>query len=130
MARCAVLDAVLGRPIDVAIGRRASEEDISLDSTHGGRRVRQHRDRTVRGTGRTVYAMTYFDDSATNACHGNPARISGPGFVDGDHILHVGPVVCLPRGNVFRSRFAIGYDYDADTDTLTDDFGIVWHRAS
>lgn len=84
----------------------------------------------IRGSGRRAYAMTYFDESATSACEGNPARLSGPGFVDGDHIRHSGPVVCLPGGNVFESRFSVSYHYDAGTDTLTDDFGIVWHRAN
>ena len=83
----------------------------------------------IRGSGHRVYAMTYFDESATSACEGDPARISGPGFVDGDHITHFGTLICLPGGNVFGERFAIGYHYDASTDTLTDDFGIVWYRA-
>ena len=84
----------------------------------------------VRGSGRRVYAMTYLDESATQACDGKPARISGPGFVDGRDIRHVGPVVCLPGGNVFKSRFTVNYRYNAGADTLTDDFGIVWHRAN
>lgn len=84
----------------------------------------------IRGSGHRPYAMTYFDESATSACAGNPARISGPGFVDGDHVHHTGPVICLPGGKIFTSRFSVGYAYDAGTDTLTDDFGIEWHRAS
>ena len=84
----------------------------------------------IMGAGNHVYSMIYFDESATNACGGHPARISGPGFVDGDDLVHVGAVVCLPGGNPFRERLAIGYAYDAGTDTLTDDFGIVWHRVS
>jgi hypothetical protein len=48
--------------------------------------------------------------------------------VDTDGSNH-GTLVCLPGGNVFRSRLAIGFGYDAGTDTLTDSFGIVWHRA-
>ena len=83
----------------------------------------------VRGSGGRVYSMVYVDESATNACGGAPARISGPGFVDGDGVVMVGPLVCLPGGNVFRERFAIGFEYDPGADTLTDDFGIVWHRA-
>jgi hypothetical protein len=50
--------------------------------------------------------------------------------VDGDSLVAVGVLVCLPGGNVLRERLAIGYQYDPGTDTLTDDFGILWHRAS
>ncbi len=84
----------------------------------------------IMGSGNRVYSMIYFDESATNACDGNPARVSGPGFVDGNDLVMVGAVVCLPGGNPFRSRFTISYEYDAGSDTLTDAFGIVWHRAS
>lgn len=84
----------------------------------------------IKGSGLNVYAMVYFDESATSACGGNPARLSGPGYVDGDDILLVGPVVCLPAGNPYRTRLAITFHYNANTDTLTDTFGIVWHRAS
>ena len=84
----------------------------------------------IMGSGNRVYSMIYFDESATNACDGDPARVTGPGFVDGDELVMVGSVVCLPGGNPFRSRFHISYDYDAGTDTLTDAFGIVWYRAS
>jgi len=83
----------------------------------------------IMGTGNPTYSMIYFDDSATSACDGNPARVSGPGFMDGNELLQVGPIVCLPGGNVFRTRISISYVYDPGTDTLTDAFGIVWHRA-
>ena len=49
--------------------------------------------------------MIYFDESATNACDGDPVRVSGPGFVDGNELVMVGSIVCLPGGNPFRSRF-------------------------
>ena len=95
---------------------------VSVDTDRSNQTLR------IRGSGRRVYAMTYFDESATSACGGNPARVSGPGYVEAGHIRHVGPVVCLPGGNVFKSRFTIVYHYDAGTDTLIDDFGVVWHR--
>ena len=82
----------------------------------------------IRGSGHHVYAMVYYDDSATGACDGSPARIPGRGLVDGDHVLQVGSLICLPGGKKFKVQ--LGYTYDANTDTLTDDFGIVWHRAS
>ena len=84
----------------------------------------------IMGSGRHAYSMIYFDDSATQACDGNPAMVSGRGFVDGDHLLQVGPIVCLPGGNVFSSRITISYDYDTGTDTLIDEIGVVWHRAT
>ncbi len=31
---------------------------------------------------------------------------------------------------MFKSRFTVNYRYNAGADTLTDDFGIVWHRAN
>jgi len=82
----------------------------------------------ISGSGRNAYSMVYYDESATGACNGAPARIVGPGFVAGNEVAMIGTLVCLPGGNVFRSRLAIGFGYDAGTDTLTDSFGIVWHR--
>ena len=84
----------------------------------------------IRGSGRHVYAMVYYDDAATSACGGDPAQVTGPGYPDGEHLTLVGALTCLPGGNFLRSRIAPGYTYDASTDTLTDDFEIVWHRAS
>jgi len=83
----------------------------------------------ISGSGNRAYSMAYVDDSATSACGGDPARISGPGFVEGEDVLMVGSIVCLPGGNGLRERISIYFDYDAGSDTLTDDFGIVWHRA-
>ena len=83
----------------------------------------------IRGSGQTAYSMVYVDESATDACNGAPARVSGPGFVAGDVVVMYGTLVCLPGGNVFRSRLTLSYEYDPDTGTLTDSFGIVWHRA-
>lgn len=85
---------------------------------------------SITGSGQTAYAMVYVDESATGACNGAPARVSGPGFVDGDGVLMFGTLVCLPGGNVFRSRITLGYEYDPGAGTLTDSFGIVWHRAA
>lgn len=68
--------------------------------------------------------------SATGACGGDPARITGAGFADGGDLTMMGTLTCVPGGNVLRSRIVIGFAYDGSTDTLTDDFGIVWLRAS
>ena len=82
----------------------------------------------IAGSGAHVYSMFYADDAATGACGGNPAQVTGPGYPDGDSLTMVGALTCKPGGNIFRSRIVIGYTYDGAADTLTDDFGIVWHR--
>jgi hypothetical protein len=84
----------------------------------------------ITGSGETAYSMVYVDESATGVCNGAPARVSGPGVVDGDGVQMFGTLVCLPGGNVFRSRITLGYEYDPGAGTLTDSFGIVWHRAA
>ena len=84
----------------------------------------------IRGSGAHVYSMTYVDDVATSACGGDPAQITGPGHPEGDSVTMVGALTCLPGGNFIRSRIVLGFVYDGSADTLTDDFGIVWHRAS
>jgi hypothetical protein len=83
----------------------------------------------IMGSGGHVYSKIYVDEAATGACDGNPATITGPGFVDGDVVVLNGALTCLPGGNVFRSRITVGFVHDSSTDTLTDDFGITWHRA-
>ena len=88
-----------------------------------------HQTLDITGSGNRVYSMVYVDDSATGACGGDPARLSGPGFVDGDNVLMVAALVCLPGGNDFRGRVTVGFQHDTETDTLTDDFDIVWSRA-
>jgi hypothetical protein len=123
MVVVACASTVLAPPVSAASGLLAGTW-VSVDSDGSNQTL------DIRGSGHRVYAMTYFDESATSACGGNPARISGPGFVDGDQVRHSGPVVCLPGGNVFESRFTVSYSYDDGTDTLTDDFGTVWHRAN
>ena len=84
----------------------------------------------IRGSGAHVYSMFYVDDAATGACGGDPAQVTGPGYVDGDTVTMVGVLTCRPGGNVIRSRIVIGFVYDSSTEDLTDDFGVVWHRTS
>ena len=83
----------------------------------------------ITGSGRHAYSMVYVDESATGACAGDPAQVTGPGFVEGEDLVMVGTLVCLPGGNGLRTRISIFFDYDAGADTLTDSFGIVWERA-
>lgn len=87
-----------------------------------------HQSLDITGSGNRVYSMVYIDDSATDACGGDPARLSGPGFVDGDSVLMVAALVCLPGGNDFRERLTVGFQYDSENDILIDDFDIVWSR--
>ncbi len=88
-----------------------------------------HQTLDITGSGNRVYSMVYVDDSATGACGGDPARFSGPGFVDGDSVLMVGTLVCQPRGNPLKGRLEVSFQHDAEADTLVDDFDIVWSRA-
>lgn len=88
-----------------------------------------HQTLDISGSGNHVYSMLYVDDSATGACGGDPAQLSGPGFVDGDHVLMVAALVCLPGGNRFKERLTVGFHYDSGSGTLIDDFDIVWSRA-
>ncbi len=85
---------------------------------------------SVKGTGARAYAMVYVDDAATTACGGAPAKVAGPGFTTDDGVVLVGALTCMPGGNHITGRIAISYVYDGSSDTLTDDFGIVWHRTS
>lgn len=89
-----------------------------------------HQTLDITGIGNPVYSMVYVDDSATAACAGNPARLSGPGYVDGDRLFMVAALVCLPGGNHLRQRSTIAFQHDAEDDTLTDNFGIVWNRVA
>jgi hypothetical protein len=84
----------------------------------------------ITSSGRHAYALVYVDDVATGACGGDPAQVTGPGFTDGEDLVMVGTLVCLPGGNGLRTRIVIGFDYDPGADTLTDSFGIVWERTS
>jgi hypothetical protein len=88
-----------------------------------------HQTLDIVGAGDRVYSMVYDDDVASDTCGDGPARLSGPGFVDGDDVLMVAALVCLPGGNPFRGRLAVGFHYDSGADTLVDDFGVVWSRA-
>lgn len=83
---------------------------------------------TINGSGSRVYAMSLFDDSAS-LCDGAPALAQGSGRVEEDQLFMLAAAVCLPGGNVLRGVINIGFSYDAGTDTLTDDFGVVWSRS-
>jgi len=82
----------------------------------------------IRGSGKGSYAMRLYDDSATGACGGSPARFVGRGVVDGNELLMRGTLVCLPGGS-HLGRINIGFVYSPETDTLTDETGVTWYRS-
>ena len=83
----------------------------------------------VNGSGNHGYSMFLYDDEATSACGGDPARLTGTGQMDGDTLTMTGSLTCLPGGNVLRFRIDYVFVYSAGADTLTDASGVVWHRA-
>jgi hypothetical protein len=84
---------------------------------------------SVSGSGQGALAMFLFDDAATNACGGRPARLVGTGVPDGDSLVMSGTLTCVPGGNVLRFRISFGFEYSPATDTLTDESGVTWNRA-
>lgn len=89
-----------------------------------------HQTLVVTGNGQHAYSMVYTDDAASDACQGNPARLSGPGFVDGSDLHMQASLVCLPGGNPIQGRLGLTFSYDSATGTLMDDFGIEWSRSA
>ena len=83
----------------------------------------------IMGGGSGHFAVSLYDDAATAACGGAPARIAGSGSADGNDLVMVGVLTCVPGGNFLRTRIAIDFHYDSSTDTLTDFSGVVWHRS-
>lgn len=83
---------------------------------------------TVTGSGSRAYAVAYFDDAATTLCDGGPAMALGTGRVEDDLLFTRSAAVCVPGGNRLRGLIEIVYEYDSGSDTLTDNFGVVWSR--
>ena len=85
----------------------------------------------INGSGQTGrYAVSLYDDAASQACGGAPARAQGSGWAEGDTLYWGGTVTCpgTGRGPVTGRIGIAALMYDADTDTLIDDAGIVWYR--
>jgi hypothetical protein len=87
-----------------------------------------HQTLTVTGSAASKRAVTLYDDMAST-CGGAPAQVSGSATADGAYLTMRGTLTCRPRGNIFRTRVGIAWEYDATTDTITDDFGVTWTRA-
>lgn len=73
--------------------------------------------------------MFYRDDRTGGVCGGSPAKVTGRGIAAGDELTAPGTLVCLPGGNPSRRERIVVYHYDAGSDTLTDSWGVEWHRA-
>jgi hypothetical protein len=85
----------------------------------------------IMGSGNHGYAMFLTDDRTSGICGSSPAQAVGSGVADGDFLFMRATLICLPGGNpIPRSHVLIVFTYDAATDTLADNFGVVWHRAS
>ena len=82
---------------------------------------------SVQGGGSGHYAVRERDEAAT-VCGGAPAQVVGAGTADGAFLGVPVTLTCLPGGNVFRQRVFISFTYDANSDTLTDNEGVIWTR--
>lgn len=77
---------------------------------------------------------TYQDNGATVCLNnfGEFSKASGGGFadIDGNSITLTTDIDChLSTGKTtWASDFELTFTYDPGTDTITDQFGIVWHR--
>jgi hypothetical protein len=83
---------------------------------------------SIQGGGGGRHAVREVD--AASVCGGAPATVNGSGRADGDLLVVRATLACEPGGNIFRQRIEISFTYDATSDTLTDNDGVVWNRAS
>ena len=84
---------------------------------------------TIGGAGTVgLHSVRLLDDSAS-VCGGSPATVEGQAAGTGTSLTMAGVVTCRPGGNPFRSRITIAFEYSPDADTLTDSFGVTWHRS-
>src|SRR3954462_5491213 len=79
--------------------------------------------------GSARYAVREVDDAAT-VCGGAPASVNGAGKADGDLLVVQATLACAPGGNIFRHRIEITFTHGATPNTLTDNDGVIWTRAS
>lgn len=85
---------------------------------------------TIHGGGQAGrHSAVLFDDAAT-LCGGDPATAQGSGTVDGDTMYVSWTATCRPGGNPFRGRIPFTFEYDPGADTLTDNFGVTYYRAT
>lgn len=83
----------------------------------------------IRGSAAGTRAVSLYDDSASVACDGAPARVQGAADVDEDTMLLRGTLTCQPGGNPLAGRITLFFTYSSGTDTLTDESGVTWVRS-
>ena len=88
-----------------------------------------HQILSIHGGGSGTYAMELYDDVASRACGGAPARISGTGQTVDDLLTMRGALTCSPGGNVFRPHVVLEFQFDPQTGLITDFSGVVWSRS-
>jgi hypothetical protein len=113
---------MLAAPASAKPGNLAGNwESVDLDGSHQTLRIK--------GAGKHVYSMFYFDDRTSGICGGSPAKVVGRAVAEGNVLTGRGTLVCLPGGNPLPAQKITGsYEYDLGTDTLTDSWGVVWER--
>jgi hypothetical protein len=118
-----VTSLVLGAPPATAAQGELAGTWTSIDTDGSNQTL------NITWSGKGAYAVAYFDEAAGTLCGGAPAMANGSGRVDGNTLFTRGAAVCLPGGNLLHGVIGIDYTYDAASDTLTDNFGVVWSRA-
>jgi hypothetical protein len=73
-----------------------------------------------------VLTLDYADDVATH-CGGNPATATATGTPAGD-TLSVSFVVYCENPKAFWGNAPYTFTYTKATDTMADNYGVVWHR--
>ena len=122
LSALAIGAAVIAAPASARPGNLAGTW-VSVDLDGSNQTLR------IRGTGNHVYAMFYRDDRTSGICEGSPAKVTGRGVAEGNELAARGTLVCLPGGNPLPGeRIDVSYHYHPGTDTLTDSWGVVWHR--
>ena len=84
---------------------------------------------SIEGGGGGHYAVREVDDAAT-VCGGAPASVSGAGTLEGELLVLRATLACVPGGNTFRQRIELTFSHTSSPETLTDNDGVVWSRAS
>ena len=123
---CSVLVAVTS--VGVAGGAVAAQDSVFSGTWTSTDLDGSSQVLTITGSGHGTHAMFLFDDSATGACDGAPARVVGTGRADGNTLVMFGTLTCVPGGNVLRGRLTFALEYSPASDTLIDESGVVWRR--
>ena len=113
--------------------RPRGADECVLGQLDFDRHRRQRPDDGDRAAGDGSAQMTLHDDAATVACSGAAATVTGTGQLQNadDLVITISDLTCgdgsepaVPGANLGAYTFA----YDSESDTLTDNFGVVWWR--